>query len=441
MSAALDEIYQSILNPVIAESLQEYEVMLNLDYTMEAFQHRDWLSATDKSVKNRVLVRSRSGSKSFDFSQWLIWISMREGSNKKDGKNAWLAPTSGNLEESLGYFEANPFVVKVKTITHLTYYKVHLTTGDIIDVRVVGKGIVGKRYKLIVWDEFQDLTPIQEAKYHLKVLGTQAKFKDARSIYIGTLWMGTKFIEYSEAYETTVTPWNKIQFLVDAGHVQFILDDHSIPEWFKDLEYRCIPTAPSGLVFKPTLELPFDMRIRLPEQYGVDFGGMDTWCGILEEGLDIFILAEGQVCLDKYPDALAFMKGQKICVESGGYNTNKAGGMTHKASTMVSQILAATQAPTQTFKAEIVMYVNGRRVYCDRDITPNIFKDIRKAVYGKDGLYEKTHGAGTLYQNHYLDAFLLSLRAGQQGYLDNGRTIGNRFKIMASEKARNMRFS
>ena len=416
-------------------ALKLYEVYLNLPYAKLAWQHEDWIKASNGSIKKQVFVRSRGGSKTNDFVDWIVFQVLRTKQ-----RWAWFSAKGGQLAQALIYINQNPYVSK---ITHPKRGPslVHLINGDFFYLGIISTSNLGLRLDGIIYDEFEDLQTAQEFEVYPQMEGMMTHSKVHRTIFLGTLWLNCLLNEYFELYPSSIRPWDTISWLVDSGTIQNIIDEDVVPHWQIDLLYNCIPSSASGLVFKPMFPLSDEFKYRNPEQYGVDFGGMDTWAGIVIEGIDIYVVAEGQVCLDKNFYALDFMKGQKICVETGGYNANKAGGMTHKASTMVSQILAATQAPTQTFKAEIVMYVNRSKVHIDRNLTPNIYKDIKKAIYGKDGLYEKTHGVGTPHENHYLDAFLLSLRAGQSGYLDNGREEGNRFKIMASEKARNMRFS
>ena len=374
-------------------------------------QYDDWLSAFKKDIHNQVYVRSRGGSKTFDFVNWLVLYTIRKG-----GKNLWSAPSSGNLEEAVNYFEANPFVLKVKQKVYNSYFKATLVDGSIIDVRIVGKGITGRRYKVIVWDEFQDLEELGKNghKFHTKVLGTQTNQKYAKNIYLGTLWNGRLFADYHELYPCSITPWREIPYLVAAGDIQRKINEGIMPKWKIDLEYECILTSPSGLVFKPMMDIPQELLKLTPNQYGIDFGGLDTYVGINVDDQNIYILSEGQVCLDQHPEALIWMKGHKVCVDNGGYNVTKVGGMEHKVREMRSQLSAGKQILSKKFKGEIVFTINGFQIYCNRNLTPNVFKDIRKAIYNDDGIYTKTHGKGTLYENHYLDSFVLAVNAISQ---------------------------
>lgn len=363
----------------------------------DAFQVDDWLFV-EQHTKCCIL-RARGGSKTHDFTHWLVFRVLRT-----QEVWTWLTPKSGQLNQAKKYFRKNPFVRRVRN-TQSTTFIVELWSGDEILCGIISESNLGARVDGIVFDEFQGLEPKQEAEIASQMRPMMTVSKVHKTVYLGTRWIATKFDDYCDQYPTSVHPWDTIPHLVDAGMIAEDIADPAIPEWEKDLLYRCIRTTPHGLVF-PTIS-PFsdDLTYKAEEvQYGIDFGSSDMCVGVVLRGSDVYVVEEYAFQLEADKTVYDFLDGCSVEVESGGYNDSDK--YAAKSKLMHRRIGAKRQPVTNKWKSQRQMKARRYHIHCNEQRTREVFKDLKNCEFDpKTGLYLKD----THHPNHYLDAFLHAL--------------------------------
>ncbi len=380
----------------LREAQKLYESKLNLSFTMEEFQHEDW-EMIDTNVKC-VFVRSRGGSKTQDFTNWIIFRVLRTHEQW-----CWLACKGGQLQQAMVYVRQNPFVKNVRRET-AAKFDVELWTGKIIRFGIISTSNLGLRVDGIVYDEFEDLKPMQELEIYPQMAGMMTHSEIHKTVYLGTLWIKALLNEYVEMYPHKVRPWETLPWLVRSGMIADEIEEGKTPEWEIDMLYRCIPTAPSGLVFPRTEE----GRISYTKdevKYGIDFGGSDVCVGILIRNNICYVVEEYEFQLDVDRSAYDFLKGNQIEVEGTGYNDQEVYGA--KSKMMVQRVRAIRVPITNKWKdqrQDIATHFD--RIVVDKKACPHTYKDIKSATYGVDGKYFKHP---TKSPCHYLDAFLHSI--------------------------------
>ena len=263
---------------------------------MEKFQHDDWEFIDTNEIS--VMVRSRGGSKTFDFTNWLIFRVLRTSEVW-----VWLSCKSGQLDQALFYCSKNPFVQSIRCLTS-GKYDVTLLTGDVIRFGIISTSNLGKRVDGIIFDEFEDLQEKQEKEIYPQMEGMMTVSKVHKTIYLGTLWINTLLNEYVDEYPSRVRPWDELPWLVEAGMIQTKIDEGKTPEWQIDMLYRCIASSPEGLFFDQShlhilgKDVPMDyfttQAIR-PNANGVDFNGGDTGHVLLQScwnGVNLYAFSE-----------------------------------------------------------------------------------------------------------------------------------------------------
>lgn len=348
------------------------------------FQIKDWLFVEQHT--KCCVVRARGGSKTFDFTNWIIWRVLRTSEHW-----CWLTPKSGQLKQAKKYFEYNPFVRQVKNTRSTSFY-VYLYDGSEIFCGIISESNLGLRVDGIVFDEFQGLSPKQETEIADQMNPMMTTSKTHKVVYLGTRWIATKFDTLTQEYPTRVTPWDKIPHLVEAGMIQEEINDPAIPEWEKDLLYRCLTTAPGGLLF-PTIETMEEVQETI--QYGIDFGAKDMCVGVIIDGNDCYVVEEYEFELEADNQVFDFLQDKSVEVESGGYNESK--------SKLLAKRIGAKRAPVnRKWKSQRQMKARRYTIHCDKNETPNTYKDLKKAQFDeKTGLYLKDN----THPCHYLDAF------------------------------------
>ena len=294
----ITSLLQALRTYPLRQAQLTYEPCLDLTYRMESFQHDDWEFLNAEEIC--VMIRSRGGSKTFDFTNWLIFRVLRT-----QEKWAWLACKSGQLDQSLKYVYNNPFVKKIKTISN-GKYDVILLSGDVIRFGIISTSNLGLRLDGIVYDEFEDLQIKQQEHIYPQMDGMLTNSRVHKTIYLGTLWTGCLLNDYSDKYPCKIRSWDTLPWLVEDGMIQSRIDAGHTPEWQIDLMYRCIATAPSGLFFDQSHlhilgqsdEYPLDFfethNIK-PNRNGVDFNGGDTGHVLLKaywDGVNLYAFDE-----------------------------------------------------------------------------------------------------------------------------------------------------
>lgn len=378
-----------------------YELYVDkLSREMVEFQYNDWEMA-DNEVECCFL-RSRGGSKTNDFTDWIILRVLRTSE-----RWAWLSSKAGQLEQAMVYVRDNPFVKKVKRV-HPSKYDITLWTGKQIRFSIVSTSNLGLRLDGIVFDEEEDLKGLQVDEVYPQMPGMLTTSPIHKLIHLGTRWINTMFDQHCEEYPTSIHDWTQCPWLVKAGFIQKEIDEGITPEWQLDLLYRCIATVPGGVLF-PTLQLvDLSTDTREAEQYGIDFGGQDMCVGvIISDGNKCYVMEEYAVDLETYNNALDMLKGKLVEAEAGGYNDSDR--YSAKSKMMRQRIGATTKAVTNKWKSDRQMFGRGLTIYIDKNRTPNTYADLKGATFGPDGLYLKD----TKHPCHWLDAFLHAIRVNR----------------------------
>jgi len=384
----------------LREAQELYEKYLKLPFNMKSYQHDDW-EMIEKHNKC-VFVRSRGGSKTLDFTNWLVFRVLRT-----DEHWCWLACKGGQLRQALIYIRENPFVKKVRRETAANF-EVTLITGKMIHFAIISTSVLGMRVDGIVFDEFNDLKPNQEREVMPQMRPMMTASTIHKTVYLGTLWIKALLNDYAETYPTKIRAWDTLEWLVEAGMIQEEIDEGITPEWEIDMSYRCIPTAPSGTLF-PHIEDDAISYMRENVKYGIDFGSRDMCVGVIIKDNTCYVVEEYDFQLELSPSAFDFLKGRDIECEGGGYNDSEKFG--EKSKMMIQRVFAKKQSVTNKWKATRQKVARGfKKIVVDRKACPNTYADIKKATFGDDGLYFKHP---TKSPCHYLDAFLHAIKINQ----------------------------
>lgn len=409
------QLLTAFRDPDLKKAMLCYIRHLLLPYRMEEEQVEDWLFVWEKD--HSCICRARGGSKTKDFVDWIVFRVLRTGE-----KWGWLAAKGGQLTQAYGYFLKNRFVKGTKTISINAVRRqyIELWSGDLILIGIISTSLLGLRLDGLVIDEEEDMEPQQSELIYPQLEGCFTNSWVGHMIHLGTLWVGKLFNQHVEQYPSRIRPWNKIKHLVEKGKIARIMADHAIPEWQKDMLYRCIPTSPSGLLFsrEQIIETPRQEWIipnSVVELYGVDFGGNDRCGGILldPEQRRVWLLSEQEIDLERFPGALDMLRGKKVEAEGGGYNKDPKYGA--KCSVLQQRIQAMVVQPSLKWKEERMTWAKRLTIYADQNLTPNMLKDIKSAVYDVDGYYLKD----VAHPCHWLDVFFHALGANRRQYLDD----------------------
>jgi hypothetical protein len=369
-------------------------------------QMEDWLWSWDKD--HCCHCRSRGGSKTFDFVNFIIFRVLR---TKEDW--AWLASKGGQLSQAMIYFQQNPLYRRqfVKTIAGSRKEYVELISGQLILIGIVTTSNLGLRLDGIILDEEEDMEFKQSTEVYPQLEGMFTDSLIGHMIHLGTLWIATRFNDHTTQYPTKIRPWNECVWLVKAGKVARILADKHVAEWEKDLLYRCIPSAPGGIMFAELHIGTFPPGIRA-EQYGFDFGAEDVCVGIwMKDNHTCYLAEEYTFDLERYPGAADFLRGKPIEGEGGGYNDDDKYGA--KSVIVSSRLGAITMPVTELWKSTRQQLAREIDIYIDPDRTPRAYRDLKSATFDpKNGLYLKND---TDHPDHFLDAFFHSLGANKFG--------------------------
>ena len=395
-------------------------------YYPTRLQLRDWLflDATTEGC----LVRSCGGSKTLDVVNWLV---LRCVLRPKE-RWAWVAAAMGQLNQARLYFMTHPFV-KAKHGS-VGNESIELWNGTHILLRGATKSITGLRLDGIILDEEEMLDPKQVTLVYPQLSGRLTNSSVGKFFHLGTMEVGTLFMDNLEQYPTMVTAWDQCPWLVKAGNIQRYIDDGVKPKHEIDLLYRCIPTSPHGVVFPNLTEQNLSNTVGSSALYGMDFGATDHCVGVYIKGKDLYILDEWEFSLEDNNKAFDFLAGQAVEAESGGYNDSDK--YAAKSKMMMNRIGASKQPVTNKWKAERVMMARGLRIHADKNRTPGVYKDLKACIYGPDGQYLKDRS----HPCHWVDAFLHAVDANGSRYIGSGkRSNGN--SIRKREAAREARLT
>jgi hypothetical protein len=407
MIMAVATLGEAIVMPDVEKSMTYYVSALpdRMDTVtgklkFNKWQLEDWQFAWD-NVKC-CIVRSRGGSKTNDFTDWLVYRVLRTKE-----KWAWLSVKSGQLEQARSYLVLNPFVKEVKQLAP-SKYDVYLINKCHFRLGIISTSNLGLRLDGIVFDEFEDCKEPSEIDAYSQMAGMLSTSTVHKQIYLGTLWIQTLFNDYCRTFPCKKRPWHTIKHLVDSGMIQQEINEKVTPQWQIDLLYNCIETCPSGVVF-PNLQVETKATMlkhkSFEEQYGMDFGATDHCIGVdMGNGMtDVWALSEKEADIERFPSAFDDVRGKKCEAECGGFNDNDR--YAAKSALMAGRIGCTLRAVTTTWKAEIQMAARKMVIHICPEITPMLYADLKNATYGMDGLYlkDKKHPC------HWLDAFLHSL--------------------------------
>jgi len=362
-------------------------------YVPVPFQYEDWLFMDETS--EACFVRACGGSKTFDAVNWLVLrVTLRPYE-----KWAWLAAASGQLDQARFYFEDHPFVKSVKGIVGKEI--IYLYSGARIIFRGTTKSITGLRLDGIILDEEEMLEPRQVQLVYPQLHARMAFSSVGKFFHLGTMqYDAPLFMDNIGKYPKKVHDWEECPWLVKAGHIQRLIDSGKTPEWEIDMLYRCIPTAPHGMLFNHVEDKAVSYE---PEEvkYGIDFGSQDMCVGVVLRDKTCYVVEEYALELELSNDAYDFLKGREVECEGGGYNDSEKYG--EKSLMMIQHVGAMRQPVTNKWKAERQKIARWFDVIVvDRSNCPNTYNDIKSATFGPDGLYFKHP---TKSPCHYLDAF------------------------------------
>jgi len=253
-------------------------------------------------------------------------------------------------------------------------------------------------------DEEEMLEPRQIQLVYPQLHGRLTFSSVGKFFHLGTMqYDAPLFMENVANYPTKIHDWTQCPWLIKAGHIQRLIDDGKTPEWTIDMLYRCIPSAPNGLLFATVEEGTIQYKDE-EVQYGMDFGKEDNCVGVVIRGKICYVVEEYAFQLELYPSAYDFINGRPCEAEGGGYNDSEKYG--EKSLLMMQRIHASKHAVTEKWKSE--RQIIARQfdlIIIDKKMCPNTYTDVKGASFGPDGVYLKN----TLHPCHYLDAYFHSI--------------------------------
>lgn len=361
---------------------------------MEAWQYDDWRFAWD--TQECCILRSRGGSKTKDFVDWLILRVLYTGE-----RWAWMAAKIGQLIQASVYFEQNPFFLEWKTILNRRYAV--LKNGGKIAFGCVSTSMLGMRLDGYVVDEEEDMEPKQSLSTFPQMKGMLITSQVAKTVHLGTRWINTVFDEHCDTLPTSVHDWTYSPQI----NASFIEKEKKLrPAWEIDLLYNCLRTAPGGKVFTNVVWVtPTELNAYRANQAGIDINAKEAVVEIYKGGRDVWITREYEADFVHNQGAFSLLKDlDGVEVEDGGYNSKEAELLCQYLSNCRKQLWdVETKSQRMTEARQLNIHV------C-RQITPNIAKDLDGCVYDpKTGLYFKHP---TQAPCHWLDAFLHSIGLG-----------------------------
>lgn len=341
---------------------------------------RPWIpwQIDDWQMANRLtkccFCRSRGGSKTNDFVDWLIWrvIVYKE-------RAAWLTAKSGQLDMALYYCRINPCVSYIKTYPGgNTKFDVVLHTGLAIRFGIISTSNLGLRLDILVIDEEEDMSAKQSTDIYPQMDGMLSTSPIHKTIHLGTLWINTVFNENAKAFPTQLRPWRECPWLVKAGAIQDVIDAKVVPQWTIDLLYECKETKPGGLVFPNIILYHTPTPLCENITQGVDFNavphhslvrlGKFNKCNwILKEEAFIYKRDDEELqarCLE-YPTE----------IETGGWND-----------TYAPRLTGVDGSPfTTSIKADRIGLLLKIPLMVNPQIVPKTYKDIKSCVWSENG--------------------------------------------------------
>jgi hypothetical protein len=365
----------------------------------EDWQLADW-EWTDAHGPECCILRSRGGSKTKDFVDWLIIRVLC-----KHEIWGWLSAKSGQLSQALLYFSDSPFFVKKHQIQNKEY--IQLCDGSEILFGIISRSNLGARLDGYILDELEDMEPKQSTEVFPQMAGMLIDSPIAKRVYLGTRWIGTMFDDLCDklpcsTHDYTYSPQINAAFMANEIRTR--------PAWEINLLYRCLRSAPSGMLFGHNLHIgPIPSTITATIS-GMDFGANDTVvCGPMPTNDRLYVTDEYQLDVEAHPEGLYPLRGLRVCCESGGYNEMDRYG--NKCQTVQSILGAIGEAVTWQWKAARQQLARQIEIYIDPNRTPLLMKDLSVATYGPDGLYLKKDDK--IHECHSLDAMFHLLGANQ----------------------------
>lgn len=430
-------IYDAIKFPTLDWSMQAYAASLPYRYENDGtykfsqWQLDDWIFAWN-NIKC-CIVRSRGGSKTNDFVDWLVYRVLR---TKEDW--AWLSVKSGQLDQAKKYLLANPYVIEIKSLDK-NKFDVILANNCSFRLGIISNSNLGMRLDGIIYDEFEDAYEPQTMEAYAQMPGMLTKSKIHKQIYIGTLWINRLFNDYTHQLPTTIRPWFTIPHLVAAGMIEAEIEEGITPDWQIKLQYDCIEATPHGLVFENINEMDYSLTPppnEIQNQFGADFGGTDHVISVKVDDANrrIYIMEELELDLLKEPDRLDGLRGYKFEAEIGGYNSDPKNGS--KGNLLKIRIGASTIPVTNKWKSERVAMAKQYELCIDRKKTPHLYTDIKSAERGIEEPYIKD----TLHPCHWLDAFLHAIGANKHQYFEPTPTAAQNAYIKKKEALRDREY-
>lgn len=353
----------------------------------EDFQFDDWELANRET--EACFVRSRGGSKTNDFVDWLIWRIIRYKE-----RWGWFTAKSGQLDQALFYCRKNPAVNYIKGYQGSAKYDIVLHTGLAARFGIVSTSNLGLRLDGIVIDEEEDMSAKQSTNVYPQMAGMLSTSPIHKFMHLGTLWINTIFNENAKVLPLSKRPWQECPWLVNSGFVQSEYDKGIVPQWTLDLLYECKETMPGGVVFPNVIEFSGQPPIceRHTIRQGVDFNAVphNTLVRIGEFNGCTWILKE-EAFQYKFDDE----ELQARCleypteVETGGWND-----------TFAPRLTGVDGSPfTTSIKAERVGLLLKQPLMVNKQLTPKTYKGLGSCVWLDNGTIDtsKLHFVAALF--------------------------------------------
>lgn len=342
------------------------------------WQYTDWEKAD--TTTEACFCRSRGGSKTFDFVNWVVLRVLTTGELW-----IWLAAKQGQLNRAFFYFKTHKFVQKVTR--KVVHYEVQLWDGHIIMLGIVSTSNLGLRVDGIIMDEEEDLEPKQAEEIYPQMAGMMSTSPIHKFLHLGTRWIGTVFDKNCETLQTYVHPWWECTWISR----EFIENEKKYrPAWEIEALYECKRGVPGGPVFPLVDEKRWTGPL-VKEQFGIDCNsGSLMIIGVVIEGEEIYITSVRQI---EYNHDISFIVNHSTEVEDGGFNSKPA-------TEIASHFHVRKQVWTRDAKSARLYYVRPKHIHSP-------FKEVKMEIEAArfdamTGLYVKNQN----FPAHKIDAFL-----------------------------------
>ena len=339
-------------------------------------------------------------------------------------KVAWRAAAAEYIEKPKEYWGSNPLVTRIVgsrpvKVFVLGEFKIHASTLSISNNR-------GGEYDVIIFDEEAFVPKATEDLLKFSLAMLKNSFNQHK-LHMSTPRINTpfhfNFTRLSKIGMVSHHNYLELDPNISWLNIASITEDKKeMPTWMFNQEYLAEFVSSTGTIFTNLLfekHYNWDDNYKVITHVGLDFhpGQMGTiYVGIhynIHDPDNVWVVCEGQqlhengVALTMLWLTELFHQDVKIGAETGGQNDKFYKAIRH----IGKKRITGMSTNIRKKYGRIVNFM-GKRIHMDRELTPKLFNDMTVAVWDVSNQIRKS----SHYPNHYLDAFINSLKAKKKSH-------------------------